>query len=134
MRKRCPFLWERWCEKAGQLEYSRETVWESLQRTEDATQFFNLMQNRLYQGAFRYGLLHALETRKFDFIGGVYERLKRYEQTGNKEFLVDCANLCIKEFYLPSRVAYFESTDDGTHTTERTVEHVEYRKRSNITT
>lgn len=41
------------------------------------------------------------------------DRLRKYAETGNTEFLVDAANFAMIEFMLPSHPnAFFEGTDD----------------------
>lgn len=45
------------------------------------------------------------------------ERLGTYQQTGNKEHLVDCANLCLMEFEeCHHPLAHFAAADDQHHT------------------
>jgi len=89
---------------------------ESLRVTQWSEDFEELMKNRMVLGTFRYGDFRAPDAPKYDRIGSAIRRLNRYLETGNKEFLVDTANLCLIEFEKPNhRNAYFESIDDGEH-------------------
>lgn len=90
---------------------------EDLRRSEWSREFIQLMRNRLLMGAFRYGLL--VEKRmhnKYDMIGSLKRRIEMYEETGNMEYMVDAANLCMLEFECPShKNPSWEATDDGEH-------------------
>ena len=89
----------------------------SLRITEWSTKFEELMRNRLVMGAIRYGKLHEHGKPQYDRVGSMIKRLSKYEYTGNKEHLIDVANLCLLEFeecYHPN--ANFNSIDDGEHT------------------
>lgn len=49
-----------------------------------------------------------------DAVANATRRIKRYEETGNTEFLVDAANFCMIEFMYPQHdKAHFKSTDSG---------------------
>lgn len=89
---------------------------DELKRSEWSRQFENLMRNRLIMGAIRYGKLHAPGKPKYDRVESIIKRLKQYQESGNKEHLVDVANLCMLEFeecHHPN--AYFQAADDGEH-------------------
>ena len=84
-----------------------------LARTEWSDLFEKLMRNRLIMGALRYGLLHAPGKPQYDRIASMIKRLRIYEETGNKERLVDVANLCLLEFEECNHPkAHFSSEDD----------------------
>jgi len=88
-----------------------------LYRTEWSEKFENLMRNRLVLGAFRYGKLQDQSKPRYDRIGSIESRLKGYIKTGNTEFLVDIANMCMLEFVEgkhPNK--HFKAIDDGEHT------------------
>jgi len=88
---------------------------DELRKSEWNSEFEELMRNRLLMGAFRYGLLRE-NKGKYDTIGSALHRLKKYQETGNVEFLIDVANICLIEFTSgkhPNK--HFESIDDGHH-------------------
>ena len=78
------------------------------------------MRTRLLMGRYRYGRMDRTTDTNYDRIGSALKRLKRYRETGNQEFLVDAANLCLMEFvhgYHPDK--HFASIDDGEHVTRK---------------
>lgn len=94
-----------------------ELSFEDLRRTEWSAEFEELMRNRLVMGAFRYGKIGQPGKPTYNRVADAIRRLHRYEESGNKEFLVDVANLCLLEFvecHHPN--AHFSSLDDGEHT------------------
>lgn len=60
--------------------------------------FERLMRNRMRVGCFRYGALGERGKKQYKRIDSIRKRLKKYIDTGNKEMLVDIANLCMCEF------------------------------------
>ena len=89
---------------------------DNLKNSEWSVDFETLMRNRLIMGAIRYGRIGEINKPKYDRIGSMIKRLDKYKVTGNKEFLVDVANLCLLEFvecHHPK--AHFSSIDDGEH-------------------
>ena len=82
-----------------------------------SSEFERLMRNRLIMGAMRYGPLTRQQNGEFANVESAIARLRRYQQTGNTEHLVDAANLCLVEFTKgnhPKR--HFAASDDGEHT------------------
>jgi hypothetical protein len=95
---------------SGKLDF------EELKQTEWSEDFEKLMRNRLLLGSIRYGRLHAHGKPQYNRVESIINRMKKYERTGNKEFLVDCANLCLLEFEECHHInAHFASIDDGEH-------------------
>jgi hypothetical protein len=89
-----------------------------LVKSEWSTKFEQLMRNRLIMGALRYGRLGMACKPTYDHISSINKRLAAYNLTGNKELLVDCANLCLCEFVeCHHLLAHFNSIDDGEHVT-----------------
>lgn len=89
---------------------------DDLVASEWSPEFERLMRNRLLMGRFRYGRMDRAEQRNYDRVGSALKRLRHYQVTGNLEYLVDAANLCLMEFEHgehPSR--HFEAADDGEH-------------------
>ena len=84
-----------------------------LYESEWSKQFEQLMRNRLVMGALRYGKLHAKGKPKYDRVQSILKRMRLYSETGNKELLVDVANLCLLEFEEGNHPkAHFASVDD----------------------
>lgn len=113
------FLRNLWKWKCG-LPESESIVprleYKSLKETEWSARFEQLMKNRLVIGAYRYGLLNDSKKPQFDRIEAVIKRAVRFKETGNKEYLVDIANLCLLEFEESKHPkAHFEAIDDEEH-------------------
>lgn len=95
---------------------------DSLRDSEWSIEFETLMRNRLVMGALRYGKLHASGKPPYDRVTSCKRRLDLYAQTGNLEYLVDAANMCLLEFeegVHPLR--HWESIDDGEHATIKNI-------------
>ena len=89
---------------------------DSLLKSEWSDEFEKLMRNRLLMGRYRYGRMDRKTDRNYDRTGSIIRRIRHYQQTGNMEFLVDAANLCLMEFVHcdhPSK--HFAAADDGEH-------------------
>lgn len=83
-------------------------------------EFEELMRNRLLLGYHRYGCLEDQKRQGgngFDNVGSAIERLNLFKKkTGNQEYLVDSANLCLVEFMVGSHPKkHFKAIDDGIH-------------------
>lgn len=92
---------------------------QSLQRTEWSDNFETLMRNRLIVGGIRYGLLHDKSKANWDRIPSMIHRLEQYADTGNLEYLVDVANLCMLEFEEGQHpLKHFLAQDDTHHVKE----------------
>jgi len=88
-----------------------------LRKTEWDPEFEQLMRNRQIVGAIRYEPKVKGKKADYEHIPSSIERLKKYQETGNQEYLVDVANLCMIEFMMPSidKEVFFEAMDDGEH-------------------
>lgn len=108
-------LW-RWAtghrEATSVMEHLRETEWSPV--------FERLMRNRLLFGAMRYGRIGAPGKPQYDRVASCVKRLQQYAETGNKELLVDVANLCLLEFVECAHpLAHFrDAGDDVEHVKE----------------
>jgi hypothetical protein len=92
---------------------------EELRRTEWSPQFERYMRNRLVMGALRYGRLGVTGKPVYDRVRSMVKRLSLYAISGNREYLVDVANLCLLEFeegIHPN--AHWAPSDDGEHVAE----------------
>ena len=90
---------------------------DELRKTEWSHDFEDLQRHRLIMGALRYGRLNAPNKPDWDRPPDIIRRIQAYQKTGNLEFLVDAANLCMLEFEEgkhPDR--HFISHDDSQHT------------------
>lgn len=121
------FLDNLWRWKCGMSETTTEIKalpsLDDLKLSEWSPEFEQLMRNRLIFGAIRYGPMgHGGIPRgkpTYDRCESIRQRLTRYEQTGNAEWLVDIANMALlmyEERYHPN--FHFHSVDDGYHDTK----------------
>lgn len=96
--------------ESKQMSYDeiKESQWNPL--------FEKLRLNRMVLGFFRYGLITG-NKNKYANVDSAILRLQKYQETGNSEFLVDAANLCMIEFTQENHPKFhFDSIDDGIHT------------------
>lgn len=108
-------LW-RWKCRLEENTPAPKVDFQELKKTEWSDEFEHLMRNRMLVGSFRYGRLNRKKGVKYDRIGSMLRRLENYQKTGNKENLVDVANICLCEFVeCVHPKAHFESVDDGGH-------------------
>ena len=115
------FINNLWRRSAGlpEKEEDKPVNLNELSITEWSTEFESLMRNRLILGALRYGRLKAPGKARYNRVESIIKRMKAYQETGNKEYLVDCANLCLLEYeecHHPA--AHFHAVDDGEHVKE----------------
>ena len=95
-------------DKAESLAELRESEW--------SPEFEKLMRNRLLVGRFRYGKIDRTHSTNYDRIGSALKRLHTYRETGNLEYLVDAANLCLMEYeHSDHPNKHFDAADDGEH-------------------
>ena len=112
------FFQNAWRWKLGLPEVENNPVpdFHLLQKSEWSQDFENHMRARLIQGAFRYGLMGSKDKPKFDRMESILKRVKKYNETGNIEFLVDIANLALLEYVEGDHPKkHFKSIDDGEH-------------------
>ncbi len=92
---------------------------EVLKKSEWCDEFEQLMRNRLIMGAFRYGQLAVEDGKEYDRMGSILKRISAYQDTGNLEYLVDIANLCLVEFIKkPHPSSHWAAQDDAEHAQE----------------
>ena len=88
-----------------------------LRRTEQSPEFRRLRDNRMIQGAFRYGRLGAAGKPAYDRTTCAIRRLEDYRATGNTEHLLDVANLMECEWVEGTHpLKHFAPKDDSSHT------------------
>ena len=111
-------LRERLLAQAGVFEKKDTPAYtlDQIYKMQWSKEFEQAMRNRMAMGYFRYGPL-PMQIGKcpYDNVGSIKRRLELYLQDGNREHLVDVANLCLVEFTThPEKV--FCAVDDGEHT------------------
>lgn len=110
-----------WLWKCGlpEEEPSPKISLSDLRKTEWSVDFETLMRNRLVVGALRYGRMGGKNKPQYNRVESMLKRLHKYSDNGNKEYLVDVANLCLLEFvecHHPKQ--HFQATDDVDHVTQ----------------
>jgi len=72
--------------------------------------FWKMMVARMEMSYFKYG--DVKDAKRTDCIASLKQRLDKYTETGNTEFLVDAANFAMIEYMFPKHAkAHFKSTD-----------------------
>ena len=117
------FLKNLWYWKCGKPETGMNQFKynvKDLYKSEWSPIFEQFCHNRLVMGALRYGRLYEPNKLDYDRIGSIEKRLNLYRKTGNTEFLIDIANLCMLEFGEGKHpLKHFNSIDDGEHVKEK---------------
>lgn len=112
------FFENAWKWKCGlhENEFISLPSYDVLKETEWSPIFENLMRNRLIMGAIRYGRIGAIGKPQYDRVPSMIKRLQKYSDSGNKEFLVDVANLCLLEFVECNHpTQHFHAIDEHEH-------------------
>lgn len=85
---------------------------EEILKTEFDESFVEGMRDRMVVSFYRYGPV-AVGAPKVDIIGSLMQRLRKYAETGNTEYLMDAANFAMIEFMYPKHPkAHFAGTDE----------------------
>lgn len=109
-------LRQRLLARAGLSDLNPKLTLADLERSEWSPEFEILMRNRLIMGALRYGKLGVKPKQKYDRVNSIAIRLRKYQETGNLELLVDIANLCLCEFVEGTHpLRHWHAVDDGQH-------------------
>ncbi|TIN00981.1 MAG: hypothetical protein E5Y34_11030 [Mesorhizobium sp.] len=81
-------------------------------KTEFSEDFVQGMRNRMVVSFYKYGPVAKGFPDKVNAITSLTDRLRKYAETGNTEFLMDAANFALIEFMHPAHPnAFFEGTD-----------------------
>ncbi len=81
-------------------------------KTQISKKFLQGMVNRMFTSYYKYGKIEDTFPHKTDAIGCLHMRLKKYEETGNTEWLMDVANFAMIEFMFPKHSnAHFRATE-----------------------
>lgn len=105
---------------------------EKILATEFSEVFVQGMRDRMLVSFYKYGPVAEAYPHKVNAITSLTDRLRKYAETGNTEFLMDAANFAMIEFMFPAHPnAFFEGTDSdqspGRRSKRGTVDH-----RSNV--
>jgi hypothetical protein len=80
--------------------------------TEFSDEFVEGMKSRMVVSYYKYGKVSDAYPEKVNAITSLTDRLRKYAETGNTEFMIDAANFAMIEFMHPSHPsAFFEGTD-----------------------
>lgn len=80
--------------------------------TEFSEVFVQGMKDRMVMSFYKYGYVRDALPHKVDAIASLTDRLRKYAETGNTEFLMDAANLAMMEYMYPRHPkAHFRATD-----------------------
>jgi len=95
-----------------QITASKESITRDVSKKHaELDKVVKLAKARLEMGTYRYGL--GGDHGKYDYRSRIVPKLKRYDATGNKEFLVDALNYVALEFNHPNRLdTFFKAVDD----------------------
>ncbi len=81
-------------------------------KTQYSEKFWKGMKARMEMSYFKYG--DVKDAVNDDHIASLYQRIDKYKETGNTEFLMDAANFAMIEFMFPRHPkANFKSTDSN---------------------
>lgn len=81
--------------------------------SEFSAEFVDYMRNRMEVSYHKYGAVKDAYPHKVDAVASLKDRLEKYAETGNTEWLVDAANFAMIEFMHPRHAhAHFQGTDD----------------------
>lgn len=80
--------------------------------SEVSRQFIQGMADRMTVSYHKYGKVSDAYPLNVNALDSLIQRLSKYKETSNTEFLIDAANFAMIEFMCPSLPgAYFEGTD-----------------------
>lgn len=105
---------------------------EKVLETEFSEAFVGGMRARMVVSFYKYGPLADAYPHKVSAVASLTDRLRKYAETKNTEFLIDAANFAMIEFMLPSiEGAFFEGTDADQSPGRRAAKSGTIDKRSN---
>lgn len=112
------FLDNLWLWKCGLPETQQNKIpdLDVLKATEWSCEFEQYMRNRLVMGAIRYGRINEQNKSQYNRVESMLKRLHKYNESGNKEVLIDVANLCLLEFVeCHHPLQHFHAVDEQEH-------------------
>jgi hypothetical protein len=85
---------------------------EEILQTEFDERFVQGMRDRMLISFYKYGKIEDGFPHRVSAIGSLTDRLRKYAESGNTEFLMDVANFAMIEFMHPAHnKAFFRATD-----------------------
>jgi hypothetical protein len=82
--------------------------------SEFSSQFVQYMANRMATAFYGKGAVSDAYPHKFDALASAIDRIEKYMETGNTEYLVDASNFVMIEFMHPRHPnAHFKGTDSN---------------------
>jgi hypothetical protein len=86
---------------------------ERILSTEFSEKFVQGMRDRMVVSFYKYGPLTDAYPHKVSAVASLTDRLRKYAETKNTEYLIDAANFAMIEFMHPAlEGAFFAGTDD----------------------
>ena len=80
--------------------------------SEHSHEFLQGMLDRMAMSFHKYGKVADGFPHNVDALKSLRDRLRKYDETGNTEFLMDAANFAMIEFMYPARPdAFYQATD-----------------------
>ena len=93
-------------------EMHRELIRLVAPRTEFSFPFVQGMADRMAVSYHKYGAIADAYPHSMDSLASIEQRVNRYRETGNREWLIDAANYALIEFMHPGHPdAHFVATD-----------------------
>lgn len=84
-----------------------------IEATEVSEPFIAGMRNRMVVSYYKYGPIAEAFPHKVSAVASLQDRLRKYAETRNTEYLIDAANFAMIEFMHPTiEGAFFQGTDD----------------------
>ena len=82
-------------------------------KSEYEPRFWQRMLRSMAMSFHKYGKLKDAYPHRYNAIATLKDRLKRYEETGNADYLIDVANFAMIEFMRPAHKTFNDSPTDG---------------------
>jgi len=89
---------------------------EEILKTEYCEEFDSKRKDMMVMSFYKYGPVsdNYSEYKCMDAMGNVQKRIAKYQETGNREFLLDAANFLMIEYMFPQhKDAHYKATDSG---------------------
>ena len=100
--------------------------------TEISEPFIEGMRNRMKVSYHKYGPVASAYPDRVNAIASLQDRLRKYAETGNTEYLMDAANFAMIEYMYPTHPqGHFQGTDDDGSPGRRSMKTGKADKRDN---
>lgn len=87
---------------------------EHILKTDYSERFDDIRKGLVVQSHYKYGKASSnFKAGRVDALGCMKKCLKKFEETGNTEYLADLANYCMFRYMYPQGKEYFKYTGDG---------------------